>query len=224
MFGPRRLKQIAAFGTLILEILILLTGNYTFFNLLTIALCLFLLDDAFLRRLRFPAASAKVRTHTNRYVSAVLFGFIMIVSCIGLVGMFGVRTPAFFDAALAPAARFGIVNEYGLFAVMTTSRPEISIEGSNDGVDWQPYVFPYKPGPLNRAPGWVEPLQPRLDWQMWFAALGNYRENPGCCGSWSACSKALSRCSSLLEHNPFAGKPPKYIRAHDLRLSLHDFR
>ena len=61
---------------------------------------------------------------------------------------------------------------------MTTTRPEISIEGSNDGAEWQPYIFRYKPGPLNRAPGIIEPFQPRLDWQMWFAALSNYRENP----------------------------------------------
>ena len=51
IFGPRRLKQIAALGTIVLQMLILLTGNYTFFNYLTIALCLFLLDDAFLSRL-----------------------------------------------------------------------------------------------------------------------------------------------------------------------------
>ena len=70
-----------------------------------------------------------------------------------------------------------IVNSYGLFAVMTTTREEIIVEGSNDGVTWQAYEFPYKPGDVCRAPPIVAPYQPRLDWQMWFAALGSYQQN-----------------------------------------------
>ena len=108
MFGPRRLKQIAAFGTIGLQILIFLTGNYTFFNLLTIALCLFLLDDAFFRAIRMPAAPTQGRRrHTNRYVSQALFAFVMILSVTGLAGMFGFPVPAVVSAAVAPAGPFG---------------------------------------------------------------------------------------------------------------------
>src|SRR5262249_18504226 len=64
-----------------------------------------------------------------------------------------------------------LVNGYGLFAVMTTTRPEIIIEGSNDGHSWQPYEFKYKAGDPTRPPPVIEPFQPRLDWQMWFMAL-----------------------------------------------------
>src|SRR5262249_19028010 len=85
MFGPRRLKQIAAFGTIGLQVLILLTGNYTFFNLLTIALCLFLFDDAFFER-KEKAAAARPPLHANRYVSAALASVILIVSLTGLAG------------------------------------------------------------------------------------------------------------------------------------------
>ena len=235
MFGPRRLKQIAALGTIGLQTLILLTGNYTFFNLLAIAFCLFLLDDAFFKGLhmRLPAASssrrkttAGSRMYANRQVSAALFAFIMIVSVAGLAGMFGFRLPSIVDDVLGPAARFGVVNEYGLFATMTTSRPEISIEGSNDAVDWQPYIFHYKPGPLNRAPGWAEPFQPRLDWQMWFAALGNYRENPWLLRFMERLLEGSPPVLELLDRNPFAGKPPKYIRAmvYDYRFTTFDER
>ena len=214
MFGPRRLKQIAALGTIGLQVLILLTGNYTFFNLLAIGFCLFLLDDAFFMQLfRVKARTATKFTRSNRNVSIALFAFIMIVSLAGLAGMFGVAVPSITDELLAPAARFGIVNQYGLFASMTTSRPEISIEGSYDAVDWQPYIFPYKPGPLNRAPGWAEPFQPRVDWQMWFAALGNYRENPWLLRFMERLLEGSPPVLELLERNPFAGKPPKYIRA-----------
>ena len=61
---------------------------------------------------------------------------------------------------------------------MTTERLEIVVEGSDDGQQWRAYEFPYKPGDVNRAPRWAAPYQPRLDWQMWFAALGDYRTNP----------------------------------------------
>ncbi len=238
MFGPRRLKQIAAFGTIGLQILIFLTGNYTFFNLLAIALCLFLLDDQFFKRSNMPnlekplpAASSSRRTkpvvtYSNRHVSQALFVLVMILSITGLAGMFEIRLPAFVYAAISPAAPFGIVNQYGLFATMTPSRPEISIEGSNDSVDWQPYIFPYKPGPLNRAPGWVEPMQPRLDWQMWFAALGNYRENPWLLRFMMRLLQGSPPVLDLLERNPFAGKPPKYIRAmvYDYRFTTFEER
>jgi predicted DCC family thiol-disulfide oxidoreductase YuxK len=219
MFGPRRLKQIAAAGTVTLQILIILTGNYTFFNYLTIALCLFLLDDRLLSPLFKARPNLRMNPRpikplrSNRYVSVVLVVFIMVISITELAGMFGVQTPEIANVAVADAASFGMVNQYGLFANMTTSRLEISVEGSNDGVDWQPYVFRYKPGPLNRAPGWVAPDQPRLDWQMWFAALGNYRENPWLLRFMMRLLQGSGPVLELMERNPFAGKPPKYIRA-----------
>lgn len=212
MFGPRRCKQIAAVGTILFQILILLTGNYTFFNLLTIALCLFLLDDRFLARIvGRPKPIGQVRS--NRYVSAFLFAFLMTLSLPQLAGMFGIDIPVPVRRALALASPFGVVNSYGLFATMTVTRPEISIDGSNDNIEWRPYIFPYKPGPLNRAPGWAAPFQPRLDWQMWFAALGTYRENPWLLQFMMRLLQGSPPVLHLIEQNPFPGQPPKYIRA-----------
>ena len=231
MFGPRRLKQIAAIGTILFEILILLTGNYTFFNLLAIALCLFLLDDRFLSRIagdrplrqkpRHPGSIKLVRS--NRYVSAFLFVFLMALSLPQLGGMIGIEAPVPVGRALAWASPFGVVNSYGLFATMTTTRPEISIEGSNDDIEWQPYIFRYKPGPLNRAPGWVAPSQPRLDWQMWFAALGTYRENPWLLRFMMRLLQGSPPVLQLMERNPFPGQPPKYIRATVYRYRFTNF-
>ena len=95
---------------------------------------------------------------------------------------------------------------------MTTSRPEIILEGSNNQQNWTEYSFRYKPGNLHRGLPLVAPYQPRLDWQMWFAALGSYREN-----SWVASlvyRLLLNETSviALLDPSPFP-KPPKYIRA-----------
>jgi hypothetical protein len=106
-----------------------------------------------------------------------------------------------------------IVNSYGLFAVMTTSRPEIIVEGSMDGDNWRPYSFPYKPGDLARAPRWVAPHQPRLDWQMWFAALGDYRQNPWFVNFAVKLLEGSPDVRGLLEADPFGGKAPQYVRA-----------
>lgn len=240
IFGPRRLKQIAAFGILALQTMIVLTGNYTFFNWLAIFLCFFLLDDAFFKRFRLwrnatPSAAAKTLTRrggaainirANRYVSASLLVFVLILSLTELAGVLGLPVPTPLGDAVVRLAPFGFVNQYGLFANMTTTRPEISIEGSDDEIEWRPYVFRYKPGPLNRAPGWAEPGQPRLDWQMWFAALGNYRENPWLVRFMVRLLDGSPPVLQLLEQNPFAAKPPKYVRAmiYDYRFTTFEER
>ncbi|KFM58152.1 Lipase maturation factor 2, partial [Stegodyphus mimosarum] len=96
-------------------------------------------------------------------------------------------------------------------------RPEIVVEGSNSlATGWKEYHFLYKPGELSRRPPILIPHQPRLDWQMWFAALGNYEHNP-----WfvSFVYRILDGEKDVLdlldvERLPFPpNKPPKYIRA-----------
>jgi lipase maturation factor 1 len=210
MFGPRRLKHAGAFGTILLQVLILLTGNYTFFNLLTIALCLFMFEDAFFARRRMYAA--KPPAWSNRFVSAALFLFVMTVSCVELAGM-RAPVPSELIGIVDAQAPYNLVNSYGLFASMTTSRPEIELEGSNDGSNWQPYIFRYKAGPLNRAPGWVAPFQPRLDWQMWFAAVGNYRENPWFVRFMLRLLEGSKPVLALMQQQPFGGVPPAHVRA-----------
>jgi len=116
-------------------------------------------------------------------------------------------------------APFRSLNSYGLFAVMTPSRPEIIVEGSNDGVAWLPYEFKYKPGDLNRAPAFVAPHQPRLDWQMWFAALGRWRDNPWFGNFCLQLLQGSPEVLALLDQNPFPEQPPRYIRA-----TLYDYR
>ncbi len=220
IFGPRRLKQVAGFGIIALQVLIMLTGNYNFFNLLAIVLCLFLFDDAF-----YPAAyvpkSPKLNRRgqaikvprSNRYVTAVLVASILTLSLAQIGRMFNISAPEPVGTAASYASNLGIVNSYGLFAVMTTTRPEVSIEGSDDNKDWQPYIFKYKPGPLSRGPMWVAPDQPRLDWQMWFAALGTWRENPWLLHFMTRLLHGEQPVLELIEHNPFPDKPPKYMRA-----------
>ncbi len=97
-----------------------------------------------------------------------------------------------------------IVNTYGLFAVMTTARPEIIVEGSDDGVHWREYTFKYKPGDVKRPPLWNIPHQPRLDWQMWFAALGTPSQNPWFLRFLQRLLENSPEVTALLGSNPFA--------------------
>ena len=121
---------------------------------------------------------------------------------------------------------FQIVNSYGLFAVMTTERLEIVVEGSDDGQQWRAYEFPYKPGDVNRAPRWAAPYQPRLDWQMWFAALSDYRSNPWFVAFVERLLEGSPEVVALLQKNPFPDHPPRYVRAvtYDYRFTTWDER
>jgi predicted DCC family thiol-disulfide oxidoreductase YuxK len=221
LFAPRRVRFFAGAMTLTLQAIIFLTGNYTFFNLLAVPLCLSLYDDAHLRRFTRlkPIARRTTLGDFQRAVTAALFSFILLASCFQLMETFSLRIPAPAASALSWIAPFGIVNTYGLFAVMTTSRPEIIVEGSNDAQTWLEYGFKYKPGHLKRAPVWVQPHQPRLDWQMWFAALGSYQGQPWFVNFMVRLLEGSPEVLALMATNPFPSSPPQYVRAR-----LYDYK
>jgi predicted DCC family thiol-disulfide oxidoreductase YuxK len=225
IFGPRRIRFIGAAAITFLQLLILLTGNYTFFNFLTLALCLLLLDDfAFLNLLpskAAPRSAPKTKGVWPRFIMIPVAIIVLAVSSFQVVSLLGfglnlLQPIAYFDAQIAPLRT---VNSYGLFAVMTTTRDEIIVQGSDDGTTWLDYEFKYKPGLLSHEPAFVAPFQPRLDWQMWFAALGNYQQNP-----WfeNFCERLLRGSApvlALLQKNPFPRHPPRFIRAE-----LYEYR
>jgi lipase maturation factor 1 len=209
-FAPRRVRQIGAWIAILLQFLILTTGNYTFFNFLTIALCAFL----FIEPKRLP------RTRLHQAVSVALIAFIGVTSGLLVLDLFTVNLPPGGNAVLHTIAPLRIVNTYGLFTEMTVERPEIIVEGSEDGENWRAYEFPYKPGDVMRAPPIIEPHQPRLDWQMWFAALENYQQNRWFVNFMIRLLEGEPSVLRLLQYNPFPKSPPKYIRA---RLYLYQF-
>src|SRR5262249_46161362 len=138
----------------------------------------------------------------------------LTVSGLELGGTFGLRhLPEPLVALYRGVAPFSSINSYGLFAVMTTSRPEVAIEGSDDGVDWTPYVFRWKAGDPSRPPAFVAPHQPRLDWQLWFAALGSCEGNPWLVQLMRRLQEASPPVLGLLELNPFPNAPPRRVRA-----------
>lgn len=222
IFAPRRLRTLGCIGLIGLQILIILTGNYCFFNLLTIALCLLLIDDVMWKALlpkRFIPTIHPVEKPLRQYRrigTAVAATLLLLLSGIRFGGQLFREAPLPDVAWIAP---FRSVNTYGLFADMTESRPEIIVEGSNDRITWKTYQFRWKPGDLTVAPKWVAPHQPRLDWQMWFAALqGSYQNTPWFLNFMGALLQGKSDMLQLLAENPFPEAPPRYIRA-----ALYDY-
>uniref|UniRef100_A0A671VLU4 Lipase maturation factor n=1 Tax=Sparus aurata TaxID=8175 RepID=A0A671VLU4_SPAAU len=334
-FSPlRRLRLGSFYLQVLLQVLIILTGNYNFFNLLTLTLCLSLLDDqhvhsklwswlcylvelavwalmifgtivlfdlqldpkknaissrtgacvcvcvnvceyrqfnfAFFRLHFFFVLAAFTYHQFNQFLKTVTIPCIWIgvlsltweivtsmfrFACVsgflrrfcGTVQwtLFAAATAAMFTVSLVPFTyiefdshgrlwpgvrrayevtdRFQLVNSYGLFRRMTGvgGRPEVVIEGSNDGVSWTEIEFMYKPGNLSAPPPLVTPHQPRLDWQMWFAALGTHTQAP-----WftSLIYRLLQGKRDVIEliqtdvsQYPFHQQPPAFLRAHRYR-------
>jgi hypothetical protein len=186
VFLPARFRRVRGAAAALMASLqagIAATGNYGFFNLLTIVLYVALLDDRMLAPARQQSTPELRRHPANAGPSWHLFasGAAIVIACFSVMTIFreidltwgrpSVFSQLWSPSALAMVAPLNSVNGYGLFRVMTTERPEIVIEASADGDTWNEYEFRWKPGDVRRRPPFVEPHMPRLDWQMWFAAL-----------------------------------------------------
>ncbi len=227
LFGPRRVRRGAALALAALQLGILATGNYGFFNLLTLVLCVAALDDGLLSRWRplqrlalAPAAPAR----SSRVGTAALVGFGLVYTVLALSldlrRSVNVPQPAPVAWTLQQLSGFRSINSYGLFAVMTTQRHEILIEGSADGQTWREYLLKWRPGPVDEAPRFVAPHQPRLDWQMWFAALGRCENNPWLIHLQQRLLEGAPLARGFFREDPFAGAPPPRF----VRTRLFDYR
>jgi predicted DCC family thiol-disulfide oxidoreductase YuxK len=217
LFFPKRFRLIGAASIFLIQVLIAATGNYCFFNLLTATLCILAVDDSV-----WPSFGRKelppLKLTGLRWPSWLLIPVVVIVLSFSgplLWQSFFPDSdwPPFMREGYAYIARFRSLNSYGLFRVMTTTRPEIIVEGSEDSVTWQPYEFKYQVGDVQRAPPIVAPHQPRLDWQLWFAALGDVHEEPWFVNFLARLLQGSQPVLRLLKTNPFPDSPPRYIRA-----------
>jgi len=233
--GIRSVRLTACWLLMYLQVLILMTGNYCFFNLLTIGLCILLIDDGFFMRylkvpLKLPINITSEEEPRKDFVFWSKHAFITIVVTIILAlnahqflrkFVPPNKIPRIFSSITRTFSSFAINNSYGLFAVMTKDRPEIIFEGSLDGITWKAYELPFKAGNLKRMPPQVAPHQPRLDWQLWFAALRrNYRRTPWTIMLMKKLLEGSEPVEKLFASVPFPDEPPKYIRAH---LFLYEF-
>uniref|UniRef100_A0A8C2PBF6 Lipase maturation factor n=1 Tax=Capra hircus TaxID=9925 RepID=A0A8C2PBF6_CAPHI len=271
-FAPvRRLRLAAFYSQVLLQVLIVITGNYNFFNLLTLVLATALLDDTHLaatsstsRRKRTPSSFTfhqfsqwlKMVTLPTMWLGAASLAWELLTAlwrwvqvrgslqklCAAVpLSVLGTATVALFLISLVPYSYmepsshgrlwtgahrlFGTVehlqlaNSYGLFRRMTGlgGRPEVVLEGSYDGHQWTEIEFMYKPGNLSRPPPIVVPHQPRLDWQMWFAALGPHTHSPWFASLVLRLLQGKAPVIRLIQNHtpsyPFHKQPPTYVRA-----------
>ncbi len=224
IFIPGWPRLVGACLMFLLHFGIALTGNYTFLNLLMMLLCVLLLSDTVLKPLlpRTLAASIESCIEQRTFARGRQLAFnlaiaflLMIAGSRMVASLLGAAVlPAPVRYVLLLAEPLHIADGYGLFAVMTTSRPEIVFEGSNDGTNWKSYEFKYKAGDdLKRPPPWVAPHMPRLDWRLWFAAMGPVSDSLWVLGLADRLLEGSPDVQIFFVKNPFPNAAPKYVRA-----------
>ena len=228
LFFPRRLRLICFLIVTPWEIGVILTGNYAFLNYIVLALGFLLVDEVYWRRAfpaRFlpsaePVASEETEpSHPLRaglHIGSVALSgfFLMWVAYVTTAEMMNLVLPRALPMAPVTALEpFRIANQYGLFAVMTRGRYEIEFQGSNDGQNWQPYLFRNKPQRLNEAPGIYAPYQPRFDWNLWFASLGDWQQNDIVPITETRLLANDRDVLALFRSSPFGNAAPQYVRA-----------
>ncbi|XP_010774201.1 lipase maturation factor 2a [Notothenia coriiceps] len=193
-FSPQRRLRIGAFYLqVLLQVLIILSGNYNFFNLLTLALCLSLLDD---QHVNFWLRKAdKISNNDSRLCSWLCYLLELAVWSLMIFG-----SVVCFDLKL-DSTKKGITSKTGKYL-------------------WE-IEFMYKPGNLSAPPAVVTPHQPRLDWQMWFAALGDQTQAPWFTSLMYRLLQGKRDVIELIQTDvsqyPFHQEPPAYLRAHRYR-------
>jgi hypothetical protein len=231
VFLPRRFRIALFFLITPWQIGIILTSNYAFLNYLVLVLGILLLDDKFLARfipkhLRHappPTASDTTSLVTSQravgwqsnvrlWVEAFWLTWVFYATMALLVFMVYPEAP-FPRYPVRLLEPFRIANDFGLFAVMTRERFEIEFQGSRDGQTWTPYPFRYKPQDIHAAPRIYAPYQPRFDWNLWFASLGNWRENTFVLQVEKRLLAGEPDVLGLFAGNPFPGQPPQQVRA-----------
>jgi len=227
VFFPRRWRLFAAWSFILLQCSIIATGNYGFFNLLTILICLFLFEDRDMEKILPRKLSERIACQqpvAGKTANALAGCWAFLVFFIAATHFWMAQThrppsaPVY--TLLKTVAAFSVINNYGPFAIMTTTRPEIIIEGSSDGRHWQEYGFKYKPDRLDKPLRHNIPHQPRLDWQLWFAALAAPEKPVWLLHFLDKLRQGSPSVLALLAHNPFPGKPPRYVR---LRLYQYNY-
>jgi hypothetical protein len=232
MFLPRRFRILCFCIVTPWQIGIILSANYTFLNYLVLALGFLLLDDRFVLRFlpgrwkdRFLAAKeaktpsleqpernwrSTLLAQVRPLKLAVMLTWIFYVTLAEMVWMVKpLPLPTTPVAALEP---FRIANRYGLFAKMTRGRYEIEFQGSDDGQTWVIYPFRFKPQDPSKPPGIYAPYQPRFDWNLWFASLSVWRQEPIVVRTEESLLHGDNDVLLLFAGNPFPHGPPRLVR------------
>jgi hypothetical protein len=211
-FGPRNVRVIAALFTIAFQTILILSGNLSWLNCLTIVLCFACLDDRFLGGTPSWLPAAQSATPLPLGVFYALGGLVAILSVKPALNL--LSGSQLMNASFDP---LHLVNTYGAFGSVTRERDELVIEGTgaarvDDATEWKAYGFRGKPGDLSRRPPQVTPYHYKLDWQMWFAAMSPYYQNPWLLNLVGKLLQGEPDALGLLRENPFPLRPPTHVR------------
>ena len=220
-FGPRQARHIAGVLLVSFQIVLIISGNLSFLNYVTIIPFLACFDDTFLRRV-LPrlivkrAERAAQESEPSRINNTIAIGLSLLVAYLSIAPVANLISER--QMMNTSFDRLSLVNTYGAFGAVGKERDEIIFEGTDDAIitgdtQWKEYEFKAKPGDPNRRPPFVAPYQPRIDWQIWFAAMASPAEYPWTLHFVWRLLHNDPGTLSLLANNPFPARPPHYIRA-----------
>jgi len=213
-FLPQPIATIAGGFTILFQLLLILSGNLSFLNWLTIVLAIPTLDGRILSAI-LPVQAPEVLTLPRAYelgtvALALLIGILSIQPAINMLSSRQLMNFSYNPLQL--------VNTYGAFGSVTKTRYEVVVEGTDDALPgaatkWREYEFKGKPTDPMQRPPQIAPYHLRLDWLMWFAAMGNYTEHPWFVNFTAKLLQGDRDVIGLLRSNPFPAGPPRYVRA-----------
>jgi len=220
-FAPQPFATIAGLLTILFQLLLLVSGNLSFLNLLTIVLAVSTLDARLLRKF-VPVRVPELREpgRVARYATAGLAGLVVLLSIPPALNM--LSSGQLMNYSYNPLQ---LVNTYGAFGSIGKMRYQVIVEGTADATltpatQWREYEFKGQPGDLRRTPPQIAPYHLRLDWLMWFASMAQFNEEPWFVNFMAKLLEGDRAVLGLLARDPFSGQPPRYIRA---RLFLYRF-
>jgi hypothetical protein len=216
LFGPRRLRVWSGGLMIAFQGVLILSGNLSYLNWLTIVPLVASFDDRVLARVTPAWLRARVggtRVSRAHSVMVAMLALLVAILSIGPVANMLSRH----QRMNAGFEQLMLVNSYGAFGSVGRERPELIIEGTRDDAQdpaatWQAYELPFKPGDPSRPLRVVSPLQPRIDWQIWFAAMSRPEDEPWMLHLIWKLLHADREVRRLFAHDPFAERPPRAIR------------
>jgi hypothetical protein len=231
VFGPRRARLIAGALIVAFQTTLILSGNLSFLNWLTIVIAFGCFDDAALRvvlpRALFRRSQWLQENQRPSRVRRWLYrGLALLVALLSISPVLNMLSPRQqMNTSFEP---LHLVNSYGAFGSIGKHRDEVILEGTRDDphnprAHWREYEFKCKPGDVHRRPCWITPYHYRLDWQMWFAALSDYENEPWLVHLIYKLLQNDAGVQQLLANRPFPDAPPRYIRAERYRYRFTHF-
>ena len=221
VFWPRIARHIAGVIIILFQVTLILSGNLSFLNWLTIVPALACFDDGFWgkilpRQLVRKAKLADSNAVPSKPMMTTAWVVTIVIAFLSFRPISNMLSPGqIMNTSFDP---FDLVNTYGAFGSVGKERLNVVFEGtmaedSSDNASWKPYIYKGLPVLTDKRPPQIAPYQLRLDWQMWFAAMSSAEEYPW---TYNLVWKLLHNdrsALSLFAGNPFSDKPPRYIRA-----------